>query len=171
MTFPELAHARYSCRAFDAARPVTDDELASLMDVVRAAPTAMNRQPFHMLVLSSEEELAKVDECTPCRYGAPLVVAFCAETGSAFVREDDGLNFAIVDASIAATHYILGAAELGLETCWVGRLDTSRAEELFPKMRGTTVVALVPTGHAAAGEKGAPSERHSLRKDVEQLLG
>ena len=35
------------------------------------APTAKNLQEQHIYVCQSPEALAKIDACTPCRYGAP----------------------------------------------------------------------------------------------------
>ena len=169
MSFATLAHERYSCRAFDPDLPVAADELAALLDVVRAAPTAKNLQPFHAWVFQDPEDLEKIRSCTPCHYGAPLLVLFGADEGQAFVRSDDGLNFAQVDAAIVATHYMLAAADLGLDTCWVGLIDVARVHELFPQTAGHTLVGLFPTGHALEG-KGGPSERHTLRKPLDEIV-
>lgn len=169
MSFATLAHERYSCRAFDPELPVTDDELAALLDVVCAAPTAKNLQPFHVWVYRDPQDLEKIRSCTPCHYNAPLLVLFGADESQAFVRAEDGLNFAQVDATIVATHYMLAAADQGLDTCWVGLIDVPRVRELFPETAGYTLVGLFPTGHALVG-KGGPSERHTLRKPLDELV-
>ena len=169
MTFSQLVHDRYSCRAFDPNQPVTDEELATLLEAVRVAPTAKNLQPLHVWVIRSEEALEAMRSCTPCHYGAPLMVLFGASAEQAFVRESDGLNYAQVDATIVATHYMLAAADAGLDTCWVGLLDVPRINELFPQTAGYDLVGLFPTGHALP-EKGGPSERHTLRKELADLV-
>lgn len=169
MTFSELAHARYSCRAFDPTRPVSDEELSQLLEQVRVAPTAKNLQPFRVWVFRSAEALDKIRSCTPCHFDAPLLALFGADDSQAFVRSPDGLNFAQVDASIAATHYMMAATDLGLESCWVGLLDVGRIHALFPETAGHALVGLFPTGHAAAA-KGGPSPRHTQRKATDELV-
>ncbi|MEG3070149.1 MAG: hypothetical protein RQM92_04300 [Candidatus Syntrophopropionicum ammoniitolerans] len=44
---------------------------------------------------------------------APLIICICALPGQAWSRMD-GVNYAVVDATIAMDHLILAATELGL---------------------------------------------------------
>jgi len=73
MEFKELVTRRYSCKKYGDSL-VADDTIASILEVARHAPTAKNLQEQHVYVIKSEEGLAKVDELTPCRYGAPVVL-------------------------------------------------------------------------------------------------
>ena len=77
MEFKDVVKNRYSCKKYSD-RPVEADKLAAILNAGRLAPTAKNLQEQRIYVLQSAEALAKVDELTPCRYGAPtvLVVAF-----------------------------------------------------------------------------------------------
>ena len=170
MSFLDLVHTRYSCRAFTS-EPVTDDELAQLLEAVRFAPTAKNAYPVKVWVFRSEEALAKIRECTSCHFGAPLLVLFGADPAApgVFVRPSDGQNAAIGDASIVATHYMLEAKDLGLDTTWVGFFDTGKINEAFPQTRGYDLVGLFPTGHADP-QRGKPSPRHTERKELGQFV-
>jgi nitroreductase len=56
MSFLDLVHARYSCRAFTD-EPVTDEQLNKLLEAVRFAPTAKNSYPVKVWVFRSEEAL------------------------------------------------------------------------------------------------------------------
>ena len=170
MSFLDLVHARYSCRAFTD-EPVTDEELAKLLEAVRFAPTAKNTYPVKAWVFRSEDALAKIRTCTPCHFGAPLLVLFGADAADegVFVRPSDGQNAAIGDATIVATHYMLEAKDLGLDTTWVGFFDTTKINEAFPETCGYDLVGLFPTGHADA-EKGGPSPRHTQRKELGQFV-
>lgn len=78
MEFKELIRARYSCKAYDSSRQLSPETLSEILEAGRMAPTAKNLQEQHIYVCQSPEVLAKIDSCTPCRYGAPtvLVVAF-----------------------------------------------------------------------------------------------
>ena len=77
MDFIELARSRYSCKSFDS-RQISKEQLDSILEAGRLAPTAKNLQEQHVYVVQSAEGLAKVDALTPGRYGAPtmLIVAF-----------------------------------------------------------------------------------------------
>lgn len=166
MSFIDLATARYSCRAFTD-EPVTQEELDQLLEAVRVAPTAKNAQPVKVWVFRSEEALEKIRACTRCHFDAPLLVLFGADPQAegVFVRPSDGQNAALGDAVIVATHYMLEAQDLGLNTTWVGFFDTGLINEAFPQTKGYELVGLFPTGHAAP-EKGDPSPRHTQRKQL-----
>ena len=73
MDFLELAKDRYSCRNFSKER-IKKEDLDKILEAGRLAPTAKNNQPQRTLVLETEEDLAKFDECSPCRYGAQTVL-------------------------------------------------------------------------------------------------
>ncbi len=170
MSFLDLTHGRYSCRAFTD-EPVTQEELDKLLEAVRFAPTAKNSQPVKVWVFRSEEALSKIRTCTRCHFGAPLLVLFGADQSdeTAFVRPSDGQNAAIGDANIVATHYMMEAEDLGLNTCWVGFFDTPKINEAFPETCGYDLVGLFPTGHADP-EKGGPSPRHTERKELSAFV-
>lgn len=170
MSFIDLVHARYSCRAFTD-EPVTDEELDKLLEAVRFAPTAKNSYPVKVWVFRSEEALDKIRLCTRCHFNAPLLVLFAADPAdeTAFVRPSDGQNAALGDANIVACHYMMEAKDLGLDTTWVGFFDTNMIHEQFPETRGYELVGLFPTGHADP-EKGGPSPRHTQRKELSEFV-
>ena len=63
---------RYSCRAYAPDVP-TREEIDAVLEAGRLAPTAKNNQPVRLWVATGEENLAKIDACTGCRYGASVV--------------------------------------------------------------------------------------------------
>ena len=77
MEFKDVVKARYSCKKYSD-RQVEPEKLAAILEAGRLAPTAKNLQEQRVYVVQSAEALARIDEVTPCRYGAPtvLVVAF-----------------------------------------------------------------------------------------------
>ena len=149
MSFLELAGHRWSCRAYRP-DPVAPEQVDAVLEAARLAPTACNLQPFRVYVLPTaghEAALARV-----YRAGwllqAPLVLVVCAEPGRAWSRRD-GVNYAVVDATIAMDHLILAAADLGLGTCWVAAFDPPALRELLALPAGVEPVALTPLGHPA----------------------
>lgn len=73
MDFLELAKARYSCRKFTP-QPVEDEKLAKILDAANSAPTAANMQPIHLWVVRAAENLQKVYDATPYKFGASTVI-------------------------------------------------------------------------------------------------
>ena len=150
MNFQELIRVRYSVRAYKP-DPVEEDKLARVLEAARLAPTAANRQPFRVIVLSTkgrEADLRRV-------YGrdwftqAPLVLAVCALPAEGWVRKADGWNAAEVDATIAMTHIVLAAAEEGLGTCWIAAFDPVAAREVLGLPADVIPSAFTPLGYPA----------------------
>lgn len=76
MDLMELYKQRYSGRAFDRRRPIPEEVLEKVLEAARLAPTGCNSQQWKVLVLESGEALKKVEECSECIYGAPVVLVF-----------------------------------------------------------------------------------------------
>ena len=159
--FLDLARNRYSCRSFKDT-PLTDEQIASILEAARVAPTAANKQPVHVWVVRKPEALKKLKGATNYIYGAPVVFMVGAKPDAAWVRKYDGKNGADVDAAIVGTHIMLEASALGLGNVWVGSFDPARIREDFPETAGYDVVCLFPVGLPAAG----PSPKHSHRQPM-----
>jgi len=71
--FNDVVKNRYSCKKYSE-RKVDRAILGEILEAGRLAPTAKNLQEQHIYVVESEENLAKIDKATPCRYGAPTVL-------------------------------------------------------------------------------------------------
>jgi len=158
--FLKLCKERYSCRSFKPT-PITDEELASVLEAGRLAPTAMNKQPIHIWVIKSPEGLEKLKQATNSSYNAPMAILVGCKPEEAWVRKYDGKNGAEVDAAIVGTHIMMEAAALHLGTVWVGSFDPAKIAELYPETEGWVPVVILPIGYPAAG----PGENHGKRKD------
>ena len=165
MNFQELVRTRYSVRVYDGA-PVDEGALARILEAVRLAPTAANRQAFRVVVMRTaghERELRRVYD-RDWFVAAPLVLVVCAAPAEGWVRAADGWPAAGVDATIAMTHLLLAAAEEGLGTCWVASFDPAVAREVLGLPEGLVPWAFTPLGHAA--ESSPPRERRPLEELV-----
>jgi nitroreductase len=155
MEFRELLEARYSARAYDRT-PVDDAALGRILEAVRLAPTAANRQAFRVVVLATEgreDELRRIYD-RAWFVQAPLVLAVCAVPAEGWVRASDGWSAAGVDATIAMTHLILAAADEGLGTCWVAAFDPTAAREVLGLPHDVIPWAFSPLGHPADSPTG-----------------
>jgi nitroreductase len=165
MSFGDLVRARYSVRAYDR-KPVDEPALTRILEAVRLAPTAANRQAFRVVVVRTagrERELLRIYD-RDWFVGAPLVLAVCAVPAEGWVREADGWSAAGVDATIAMTHLVLAAAEEGLGTCWIAAFDPVAATEVLELPDGLVPWAFTPLGHPAVSRP--PKERRPLEELV-----
>ena len=155
MDFAKLAEERYSVRKFDV-RPVEREKAEAVLRAGRIAPTACNNQPQRILVVDDADGMAKLKKCTSYTFGAPMAFIICFDTAQSWIRPFDGDNSGVVDASIATTHMMLQAADLGLGTTWVGYFDPAKVVKEFRLPENLVPVAVLPLGYPAADAK-----RHS----------
>jgi len=164
MDFSELIQHRYSVRAYKP-DPVEEDKLQQVLEAARLAPTAANRQPFRLIVLSTVNRQADLRRIYHRSWfsQAPLVIGVCGIPGEAWVRRD-GQNYHYVDAAIALDHLILAAADLGLGTCWVAAFDVAAAREVLGLPEEAVPIAFTPLGYPA--DQPGPKERKPLAELV-----
>ena len=164
MEFLELAKKRYSVRAYKS-KPVEDEILQQVLEVARLAPTAANRQPFQLIVITTkgkEAELRRIYS-TSWFVQAPIVICACGIPSQSWARSD-GKNYWEVDVTIAMDHLILAAADLGLGTCWIGAFHPDAAREVLSLPDDVEPIAFTPLGYPddQPGYKG--------RKSIDKLV-
>lgn len=137
MDFLSLAKKRYACRKYTAQK-VEQAKLDTILEAGRVAPTGANRQPQRLIVVRSEEGMARLARCTR-DFGAPCAIIVCADTGQAWERKYDGKVIGDIDASIVTDHMMLAAASLGLDTLWICMFKPEAVREEFrlPEPCGT----------------------------------
>ena len=167
MDFLELAKARYSCKKF-ANTPVEKEKLEKILEAGRLAPTAKNSQPQHIYVLSSPESLALADKITPCRYGAPTVLAVAHDTTNVFEYPGGAYNSGAEDAAIVATHIVLAAKAIGLDTCWLNFFDPDKAKEILNLPDNEALTILIDVGYP--DESAKPLPNHESRKPLSETV-
>jgi nitroreductase len=150
MEYSELIAKRYSVRAYRP-DPVEDGKLQAVLEAARLAPTAANRQPIQLVVMHTagrEEEIRKIYR-RPWFVQAPLIIAVCAISSQAWVRESDRFNARLIDAAIVADHLILAATNLGLGTCWVAAFNVEAARKVLQLPDEVEPVIFTPLGYPA----------------------
>jgi nitroreductase len=164
MEFSELVKIRYSVRGYQP-KPVEEEKLNQVLEAARMAPTAVNRQPFQLIVVHAEGREAAMQRMYSRAWflSAPLVICACAVRAAGWTRAD-GKDYTDVDVAIVVDHLTLAAAELGLGTCWVGSFDRQAVIEILKLPDGVEPVILIPLGYAADQPK--PKERKPLSELV-----
>ena len=168
MDFKELARERFSVRKYSD-RPVEAEKLKRILETMLLAPTAKNNQPQRVYVLESKEALDKLDALTPCRFGAPAVLLFTYNEDKQWVHPtEEGVRSGIEDVSIVATHVMLAATELGVDTVWCNFFPNKQLEKAFGLPANECSVVLMPIGYRADDAK--PSPMHEATKPLEEMV-
>ena len=165
MDYMALVAQRYSCKRYDP-RPVPEEILTQILEAGRLAPTAKNLQEQKIYVIRSAEGLAKVDAVTPCRYGAPVVLMVAFDKETVYTYPGGVYDSGAEDAAIVATHMLLAAQALGVNSCWLNCFDPDNAAQAFGLPENERVLMLLDLGYPAAEAK--PLANHFSRKDVGQ---
>ena len=116
----ETIMTRTSIRSFTD-RAVAADTIEMLLRAGMAAPTAVNLQPWHFVVVNDR---AKLDELggngrqSKMWQESPLVIVVCGNLEKAL--EGPGQAFWVQDCSAATENILLAAHALGLGAVWTG---------------------------------------------------
>lgn len=161
MDFLELVRKRFSARSYKADK-VEQDKIDYIIECARLAPSAVNYQPWHFIVVESEEQKQKLRMCYAREWfaAAPVYIVVCADATQAWTRKSDGKNHADIDAAIATEHICLAASAVGLGSCWVCNFDLDLLKASISLPSGKYPVAIVPLGYIEAGP-----EHSSIRKE------
>lgn len=167
-TLKDLAAQRFSARAYTD-EPVSAADLDYIMECVRLAPSATNKQPWKFLILTSEEAKTHIRQCynRPWFATAQTYILCMKAVGGAWVRPCDGKDHGDIDLAIAIEHLCLAATERGLGTCWVCNYDVETTARLFP-VEGYEAVAIIPLGHIAPDCPHPEKKRKNFDEIVEK---
>lgn len=167
MTFKETIAERYSCKRYES-RQITEEQLDAILEAGRLAPTAKNLQEQHIYVAQSEEALAKIDECTPCRYGAPTVLVVAFDKDNVYTYPEGNRQSGVEDAAIVATHLMLGAKDAGVDSCWLNCVYIDKLHDMLGLPENEEILMLLDLGYAAEG--AGPLANHSSRKPLSETV-
>jgi len=159
---------RRSVRKFQS-KPVSDEDLKTIIEAGRQAPSAANRQPWHFVVVKNEDQREKLAEACSGQTWLAGAAVIIAGVGKPAVNE----KWYPVDVAIAMQNMILAAMSLGYGTCWIGAFDQERVKSVLGIPEDLTVVALTPIGVPDDRPEARPrqplSEFASLDRYGEQL--
>ena len=168
MDMLELSKKRFSARKFTDEK-VADQDLQYILETVRLAPSACNKQPWKFLVVESDRAKEIVCQSYNREWikSAPIYIICLRDKTQNWVRED-GKQHGDIDVAIATEHLCLAAAERGLGTCWVCNFVADKLAGLFDADTYEPVV-IVPLGHIATDCPQGKKVRKSLDEMVERI--
>lgn len=168
MNMLELSEARFSARKFTD-EPVSDADLHYVLECVRLAPSAVNRQPWKFVVVRSTEARRQLWGAYDREWfrTAPLYIVCMRNNQACWTRRYDDKPHGDIDVAIATEHLCLAATERGLGTCWVCNYDPAVVRNLFPSA-DYEAVAIIPMGHIADDCPRTEKKRKALEEIVEE---
>jgi nitroreductase len=156
MSLLDIIFNRASVRRYTS-EPVSEEVLRNILEAGRRAPSAMNAQPWHFIVVTEQnlkEQLSK-RRWTGFMKDATFVVVGCGEKMN---------HWSTIDVAIALQNMVIAAEAQGLGSCWVGDFDQTELKEMLGLSDNLHVIAMVSFGHPA--EKPAPRDKKSLDEIV-----
>ena len=164
-----LSRERFSARKFTS-EPVSQEDLEYVMECVRLAPSACNKQPWKWLVVRSEEAKKKLQECYDREWfkSAPVYIVGMRDKEENWVRRYDNKPHGDIDVAIATEHLCLAAADKGLGTCWVCAYETDKMQQNIGR-EGYEAVDIVPIGHIAEDCPRQEKKRKEIHEIVEEV--
>ena len=115
-------------------QPVEQEKVDILLKAAMAAPTAVNLQPWHFIVITDKPTIDLLSGRQPTN--APLLIAVCGDTDKTTMPDGKTKlpDFWVEDVSAATENLLLAAHALGLGAVWTG---------VYPAMERVAEVANV----------------------------
>jgi len=169
MTFIELAKQRYSCRNYDS-RTVEQDKLELILEAGRVAPSAVNNQPWHFIVIREKGNLNKIHGAYHREWfqTAPCVIVVCGDHDQSWKRKQDGKDHCDIDIAITVDHMTLQATELGLATCWICNFDKEKTIQILKLPSNLEPIVILPVGYPL--DRSDPARHAEKRKKIQHFV-
>jgi nitroreductase len=149
---------RWSPRAYDASKPVSQTQIISLLEAARWAPSCFGDQPWRFVVCdktTNPEAWQKAFDClVPGNQAwaqhAPVLLLICANT--LFGHNQKPNRWAPYDTGAATENLCLQATALGLAAHQMGGFDATKAQAAFSVPDTFTLMAMVTIGVATTAD-------------------
>lgn len=126
MNVSEAIRMKRAVRQFKE-QPLSEDEVATILQAGRRAQSSKNTQPWHFIVIQEKQTLKSLSQCGT--YAGHLAGA---ALGIAILTPDPAQRFSIMlDAGQAAAYMQLAAWELNIGSCLATIYDLDAARELL----------------------------------------
>ena len=177
MDFEKLISLRQSVRKYQN-KPVEPEKIAKLIEAVHLSPSACNSQPWRLIIVDDpalKNEVAKTTFNGAIAFNkfaveAPVIAVLViekakliAQIGGSFKNQE----YPQYDIGIAAAHFCLQAAELGLGTCMIGWFDEKKIRQILHIPEKRKIGLVITLGYAPEDYK----QRQKIRKSVGDICG
>ena len=175
MEFENVIKARESIRSYSN-KNVEDEKKNFVFESTRLAPSWINRQCWQFVVVKDKQIIKDLSKTSIINYWlkkVPVIIVACADPKQSGFR--NGINYFIVDVSIALENIVLAATDKGLGTCWIGGFNEKKVKEILGIPEHTRVVALTPIGYPAEKKRFFENltkivTKNKKRKNLDKII-
>jgi nitroreductase len=162
----EAIKGRRSIRDFTE-QSVSEEEVKTLIDAARHAPSAGNIQPWKFIIVRKPEVKHTLAVAALNQFfieEAPVVIVVCAnEEMSRIGYGSRGASlYCLQDTAAAIQNILLTAHTMGLGTCWVGAFREDEVKEALDAPDGVRPVAIIPVGYSTTKPSQRPRSSNNL---------
>ena len=133
--------------------PVDRDVVEALLKAGMAAPSASNRQPWELVVVTDKDTrecLARIHPYAKMVTQAPVCIIVCGNRRR-FYRDEELRGYWIQDCSAVTENILVAATSFGLGTCWCGVFPNKAVVEpvsgVLGLPEGVTPLNLIAVGY------------------------
>lgn len=144
---------RWSPRAYDASKPVSQAQILAFLEAARWAPSCFGDQPWRLIVWNKNEDPAAWQQAFDCIVpnnqtwvkDAPVLMLACADT--LFGHNQSPNRWAQYDTGAAVENLCLQATSMGLVTHQMGGFNSDLTREKFNIPAQYTPMAMLAVGY------------------------
>jgi nitroreductase len=140
--------SRRSIRRYEP-KPIPKKALDKILEAGRMAPSAMNRQSWHFVVVTDDTVKHELSNGLYNRFirTAPVVIVGCAH------RDRIAGELSVISAAIALENMVIAAWALGIGSCWIGAFQEGKIKRLLAIPEDWEIVGFVTFGYPAETPK------------------
>jgi nitroreductase len=156
----EVIFSRRSIRKYTE-QPVSDEVIKELLKAAMSAPSAVNQQPWHFIIIKDRQildEIPKIHPYSKMLREAPVAILVCGDP-----ELERAKGYWIQDCSAATQNLLIAAQAKGLGAVWLGvhpREDRVKGlQKLLDIPNHVIPLSLISIGYPA--EQKPPANRYN----------
>ena len=130
---------------------ISEEKIEKILKAAMYAPSAMNYQPWHFIVIDKREAIDQIFNINPHAdmvKGAQLAIIVCGD-----LKLEMNIDYLVQDCSAATQNALLAIHELGLGAVWVSSYPNKETVEGIRKYyelpENIVPISIVSLGHPA----------------------
>jgi len=177
----DIIAERWSPRAYDASKPVSQAQIMSMLEAARWAPSCFGDEPWRFIVWDKNKDAAAWEKAFDCivpgnqgwAKDAPVFVLICADT--LFGHNQKPNRWGAYDTGAAAVSLSLPATSMGLVTHQMGGFDGEKTRAAFNIPEQFEMMSMMAVGYMADvdaldGESKERTLAPRKRKPLDELF-
>ncbi len=174
MKFIDLVKKRYSARNYTK-KKVERKIINQCIEAARLAPSACNSQPWKFTIVDEPRKVLAIAKCT---HNSIIKFNKFTEKATAFAVITiepskttakigailTSTQYSYIDIGIAAEHFCLQAAELGLGTCMIGWSNHGKVKKILNIPKHKKIALLISIGYDKRGKANS-----KIRKKKDEM--